>query len=128
MLCEFGGLLFEALEEVGECFDVLVEGAAVLEFIYCNDKLVEGVGFFVRDGLGGAQLGQVLIGEVAEDVVAFFGEEGGELCGGFAEAVPVLVFDPVVEAAAANAKEVGDLCFGEVCLEEEFFGLLFFFV
>ena len=128
MRCQFRGLLLEAFEEVGECFDVLVEGAAVLEFIYCNDKLVEGVGFFVRDGLGGAQLGQVLIGEVTEDVVAFFGEEGGDLCCGFAEAIPVLVFDPVVQAAAANTKKVGDLCFGEVCLEEEFFGLLFFFV
>ena len=60
-------------------------------------------------------------------MVAFFGEEGGELCGGFAEAVPVFVFDPVVEAAAANAEEVGDLCFRQIGLEEEFFGLLFFF-
>lgn len=121
-------LFFEAIKKVGEQLDVLIEGAAVLEFAYGEHELVEGVCFFWRERIGGAKFGEVFIGEVAEDVVALLGKEGGEVCGGLAEAIPVLFFDPVVEAATADAEQGGDLCFGELGLEVEVFGLLFFFV
>ena len=61
-------------------------------------------------------------------MVAVLGKERREERGALFEPVPVVVADPVVEAAAADVEELCDLRFGEICLEVQLLCLLFLMV
>ena len=99
---EFGIAFGDHLHEVTKYFHVLVEGTAVLQLFGCDGEFVQAFYFFECDGVGHSALGQVVFGEVADDVVAVLGQEGGQVFCRLFEAVPVALFDPGRYAAAAD--------------------------
>ena len=124
-----GGIFpFHVFEEPGECFHVLIEGAAFLQFADGERELVEGFYVAAGDGAAGSWAGEQLIGEMAKDVVAFLDEERGDVGGGHFEALPAAIYRPLIDGASVHVEEVCDLCFGKVCLEEQVPGLLLLFV
>lgn len=61
---------------------------------------------------------------VCEYMVTVFCDHNRHVGGALLLVVPVLLADPVMECAAGNTKGIGDVGFGEVCLEVEFAGFV----
>ena len=62
------------------------------------------------------------------DQVAILGQQAWHVLCAFFEAIPLVVFDPVMKGTTADAKGFGDLGFGEICVEVEALGLVLLFL
>ena len=102
---------------MGEDLHGFVVGAAGPELVDGEGEFVDVVYLFGGNGNAVAFFAEDIIHEVAEDDEHILGEEAGHVFGIPFDAVPVVFFDPVVQAAAADAQCCGYLRFVEICLE-----------
>lgn len=127
LVCEFGVFFLEPLEEEAEHLHTLVDGAAVAELADCECQAVDGAGLLEADGRT-ADVSEAPTSKLHDKHVTMLGDLGREGCGGAFKALPVALFDPDVQGAAADVENGCDLGFGETGLKEEVFGPLVFFV
>lgn len=88
---ELGALLLNEMKEASNDLHTFVESGALTYFIDGGCELVERIGLEVCDRTRESRLGQVVLCEVADDVVTIFGQDRRQMVGSISEPIPVFL-------------------------------------
>lgn len=115
-LCQLRVVALHAGEQEGEGLHGLAHRATLFQLVGSNSELVQHIDLLLRNRHIPAFCTKQVIGEVADEVAALFGEYGGHVLCRLPELVPAALEGPLIDGATANADLLSDLCLSEAGL------------